>query len=93
MVKVTDKYYIDADDKCFNIVEKVVNQKTGKMTTWNRASFKKVQDAVAEVREIVLRDKIKNNEILTLSDLRSTALNIDKYIGDCMWEEDRRCNA
>ena len=93
MVKVTDKYYIDADDKCFNIVEKVVNQKTGKMTTWNRASFKKVQDAVAEVREIVLRDKIKNNEILTLSDLHSTALNIDKYIGDRMWEEERRCNA
>lgn len=30
MVKVTDKYYIDADDKCFNIVEKVVNQKNRK---------------------------------------------------------------
>lgn len=41
MLKVTDKYYIDADDKYFNVVEKAVNHKTGKITSWNRASFKK----------------------------------------------------
>lgn len=93
MLKVTDKYYIDADDKYFNVVEKAVNHKTRKITSWNRASFKKIQDAVAEIREIVLRDKIMNNEILTLSDLRSTALNIDKFIGDQMWTEGRKCDA
>ena len=93
MLKVTDKYYIDADDKYFNVVEKAVNHKTGKITSWNRASFKKIQDAVAEIREIVLRDKIMNNEILTLSDLRSTALNVDKCIGDQMWTEGRKCDA
>ena len=33
MLKVTDKYYIDADDKYFNVVEKAVNHKTGKITS------------------------------------------------------------
>lgn len=93
MVKVTDRYYIDADDNYFNVVEKIVNQKSGKITTWNRASFKKAQDAISEIREIVLRDKIKNNEILTLSDLCSAVLNIDENIFSHMWEVERKCDA
>lgn len=92
MVRVTDKYYIDASSRCFVIIEKVMDPETGKCSFCHRGYGEVLAEIVEAVKRVMLFDKIKNNEVLTLHDLYKADKDIHEYINNQITGE-RKDNA